>query len=231
MGFTLTFSKGNNKLKATARFFGLHYNQVMSVSIPAGYTCPAANICLTWADRDTGRLSWGENSTVTCFMAKVEGYSPNARRAYWWNWKLLRGCKNTSEMTDLILRSFEKYPKIQYFRIHAGGDFYHRSYFDAWLNVVHERSDITFFGYTKMLPYAEQVFEIGLDNLFINYSYGGLFDNRLPDWMPTSYIVKSPEEAEEMGVPLICVDHSNDAAYSEDFRLIMARQSFALLEH
>lgn len=230
----LSISKGNDKLKATARYLGLTYNAVVSFSIPAGYTCPAASICQTWFNPDTMKMEWGEHAKVTCFMARVEGYAPAARRAYWTNWEMLKQADEQGgvlAMTDLILRSLAAWPKLQVMRIHAGGDYYNRRYFDAWANVVRERQDVTFFGYTKMLPFLIDALKWDLPNWFMNYSYGGTYDKRRPDSVPTSYIVKSVEDADALDVPVICSNHDNDADYSEDYRMILARRSFALIEH
>ena len=76
----LKFSTGNGKLRNRLIF-----------SLPAGYSCPHAGVCKTFADRTTGSITDLPQLTgVTtdyeyrCFAAMSE-VRPNVREARWHN--------------------------------------------------------------------------------------------------------------------------------------------------
>jgi len=107
-------------------------------------------------------------------------------------------------------------------RIHSFGDFFNKRYFQAWLNVAEKLPEITFFGYTKVLPYLNIDRP---DNFSMVYSYGGKLDNKLKN-EPVSYVVKSFLEAEKLGVEVSCQKNPAD-----DYNFVREGRSFALLLH
>ena len=76
--YILKFSTGNAKLGKRLIF-----------SLPAGYTCPNAGYCKTFADRQTGKvmdLPMSSNATgneYRCFAAMSEARSKQCRDARW----------------------------------------------------------------------------------------------------------------------------------------------------
>ena len=216
---TLTFSIGNTKILALAGALGLNSNQVTSFDLPAGHTCPAADMCKSFANRETGKITDGENCKFRCYAASMEARYSASRRSHWRNFDALR--KLTLDgMVDLILSSIPKETKI--IRIHSSGDFFSRKYFQAWVKVAEIRTDIQFFGYTKVLPYVNADKP---ENFRLVYSFGGKMDKKLK-LQPVAYVVKDIAEAISRGLHAACIDNPAD-----DYNLIMNGRTFALCLH
>lgn len=220
----LTFSTGNGKLKHLARHMKLRLNQVAAFDIPAGFTCPKAGICKTFANRETGKLT--RVGHVLCYAAKVEGYAPSARRMRWRNFTELQSAgRNVQKIFELIVKSFPQ--NVFVMRIHSAGDFFCREYFMAWVGVAKQFPNVTFFAYTKVLDYA--LYNHGLPNLFIQYSYGSQDDGRWNELQvkpPTCFIGEKPEQYPN--VPVVC---GSDEKEHEDFFAILRRESFVIPLH
>ncbi len=81
----LTFSTGNDKLQKLA---------ITAFDLPAGYTCPFADICKSFAHKKGGRFKSGkaimQTGDVRCYAASTELRSPAARKMRWRNFDLLR---------------------------------------------------------------------------------------------------------------------------------------------
>ena len=219
---TLKLAIHNHKLNLLARYLGLHYNQVVSVDHPAGYTCAKADICKAYANRHTGCITDMPGSLFRCYAANTEAYSPAARNMRWYNYDLLRG-KSTQEITDIIVSSLSE--KIKVVRIHSSGDFFSEQYFMAWVWVARLYPDITFYGYTKYLDYVRIVSGLNMSNFKLVYSYGGLDDSRLTN-EPTCHVITSVNEGLPLGMNFACVDNPAD-----DYNFIMEGKSFALALH
>ena len=219
----LKFAKGNGKLTDRLIF-----------SIPAGYTCPYAGVCRTYANRDTGKIidhpsSDSKAAEYRCFAAMSE-VRPNVRDARWYNYDLLRESMYTSEQTqdvamgNLILSSLDKQPKKKLIRVHESGDFWTENYLKAWINVANELNDRIFYAYTKSLNSWLHLNELIPKNLYLSASYGGALDALIPAYpkvfFRVAYVVYSEEEAEKRGLE---IDH--------DDSLCLGDKSFALLVH
>lgn len=220
----LKFSKDNSKMHELAHMLGVKKTHVTSFDIPAGFTCPAASLCQTYANKRTGKLTHGAHSKFNCYASKIESAFPSARRAHWYNFEAIRACKNdVTAMRDLILASIPKSAKIV--RIHSSGDFFNTAYFHAWAEVAWARPDLVFFGYTKVLPLLQMPRP---SNMHLVYSHGGNYDIEAAKLqVPTCYVVKDIAEAEAMGIPVAC-------AYStspDDYNYIIADKSFAIVIH
>mgnify|MGYP001302947553 CR=1 FL=1 len=210
---TLKFSKYNSKLNKMAVELGLAKSAVLSLDLPAGYTCPMANLCLTYANKINGKITDGKEQIFRCYAASSESAFTNTRKLRWHNFDLLRKL-DTKSMVELILNSIPKNAKI--IRIHSSGDFFNESYFNAWVEVATLRQDITFFGYTKVLPYVK-AFKPA--NFKLIYSFGGKLDAQLDDSTPVCRVVSySPKSA--------CIESSSD-----DYIKIMRGESFTLNLH
>jgi hypothetical protein len=213
----LTFSESNEKL---------HHPYF---SLPAGYTCPFAEICKTFVRRDrkpfasTGKKI-KDAGDVRCYAASQELVRPAAQDRRWKNFDLLQEFKGDVDgMADLIERSLTYFGKnFGVFRIHESGDFYSQEYFDAWLKVIKGNPDILFYAYTKALEYW--VARIGQipSNFKLNASKGGTHDHLIDKYqLKQAHIVNSPEEAKRLGLP---IDIDDTHAYKQD-------GDFALLLH
>ena len=64
----LKFAKGNAKLGKNTVIFNL----------PAGATCPGALLCLSRANRKTGKLTDGPKNQFRCYAASTENLKLNS---------------------------------------------------------------------------------------------------------------------------------------------------------
>ena len=205
---------GNAKLSA----------DVLTFSLPAGYSCPCAKDCLAKADIDTGRIVDGPDAKFRCYAATAEAFATNVRVSRHDNFKLLVAARTKNRMKELLLESID--PRWRTIRIHASGDFFNQTYFNAWVEAAMERPDTLFYGYTKSLrfwaKYLYQDLNEWPDNLRLTASHGGRDDHLIPRYgFVTSYVVGHPEEAAELGLE---IDHDDSHAMKAD-------KDFALLIH
>ena len=210
----LKFSTGNRKINDLAKDLGLSKREVVAFDIPAGYTCPAASLCKSQANRDSGKITDGENCQFRCYAASTESCFPSVRKLRWHNYTQL---VESSDMVALIEQSLSSTIKV--IRIHSSGDFFSKAYFQAWVKVAELHPEITIFGYTKVLPYVKVQKP---DNFKLVYSHGGIFDNKVTD-EPVSYVVL--QESDAIG-SLPCKDNP-----AGDFYEILKGNSFSLLLH
>jgi hypothetical protein len=205
----LKFSIGNAKLQGITAIFDL----------PAGHSCPFANLCKSSANRITGRITDGPNTQFRCYAATGEARSPQARRVRWHNFELLRKCKSASDMASLIANCL---PETMRIRIHSSGDFFNQDYFDAWLMVARQFPDRIFYAYTKALPFWIKRLGSIPSNFKLVASYGGTHDNLIvAHGLKSCLVVSSEEQARELGLEL---DHDDTHAWK-------GSNSFALLVH
>ena len=226
MGDTLKFSLENAKLDKRLIF-----------NIPAGYTCPRAGVCRTFADKDTGKITdnptgCSDSPNYRCFAAMAEARFPSVRKARWHNQYLIRQVRDTAEDTtksyidiaNLISKSMDAYPHRDLIRIHESGDFWFEFYMKAWMRVARERSEQKFYAYTKCLDTWYQLRNEIPDNFYLTASYGGQLDHMLikyPDvYKRIAYVVYSEEEAEKLGLE---IDHDDSHCFGD--------KPFALLVH
>jgi len=218
----LKYSFHNSKLNELAHYLGVRVNQVVGFDLPAGYTCPAANLCKSFSNRETGKITDSKTMKYRCYAASVEARAPDARRAHWHNFDLLRG-KTESEMGVLIESSLPNGVKVV--RIHASGDFFNKAYFYAWAGVALAHPEITFCAYTKILEYVRYSHEMALPNFRLVYSHGGKHDAEVTN-EPVAFVVNAVADGAKMGVPVACQNHPAD-----DYDFIMRGESFALAIH
>lgn len=222
----LKFSFHNSKLHTLAKWLKLKLAQVVCFDIVAGFSCVKASICKTFADEITGKLT--KVGRVVCFASRGETFAPSVRRLRWGNYRALLECgKDIDKIYNLILSHIPD--KVKIIRIHSSGDFYSFEYFMAWLKVAQTRTDITIFGYTKVLDYAIKVIQDLPVNFFVNYSYGSLDDERFDNldmYVPVAYIEEYP--GQYPGLKRVCATH--ELGY-EDFVCITNRESFCLPIH
>ena len=229
----LQFSIENAKLQNIQDWASMpeYWNRQVRIngfSLPAGYTCPAANLCLSKADRVTGKITDGKHNEFRCFMASIEAYSPQLRALLWKNFDILRETYRMLGMEGLVSVLYDALPDTDIVRIDVDGDFFNQAYFDAWVQVARLRPDVTFYAYTKSLNFWEHALLHGgiPDNLKLTASYGGDYDHMI-DGMVQEYGIKSarvvlnPEEADRLELP---IDH-------DEWHAIAGTQPFALLLH
>jgi hypothetical protein len=205
----LRFGQGNAKLSSAVTTF----------SLPAGHFCPFANECRSKANRQTGRIKDGPNTTFRCYAASEE-MRPSLRRARWHNADALRSCETKEEMAQLILDSLS--PFAGYVRVHVSGDFFSQDYFDAWQECARRRPGTLFYAYTKALPFWVRRKDDIPENFVLTASYGGTHDHLIEQYgLRFAKVVLSEEEAADLGLE---IDH-------DDSHAMKPGSSFALLVH
>lgn len=207
----LKFAKGNAKLTGDTAIF----------SLPAGWTCPAALLCQSRANKDTGKITDGAKCQFRCYAASAENLFPNIRISRWRNFAALQACRGATEMANLIARSMPV-KGIKLCRIHSSGDFFSQTYFDAWVAVAHLKPSVIFYAYTKALPYWIARLSDIPSNLRIVASRGGKHDSLIEQYnLRNVKVVFSEAEALVANLPL---DHDDTHAWKHD-------GNFALLLH
>jgi hypothetical protein len=212
----LKFGKANGKLKKMAKKLGV---KLATFTLPAGYTCPGAKDCLSFANKKTGKVKDGKETIFRCFMASAEARSPQLRNLVWHNLELLKKIlkKGVKACADLINESL---PQCDVLRVHVGGDYFSRDYLLAWVDVAKRNPNTVFYSYSKNLPAF-----VGIDlpkNLSLTASHGGEFDNMIEElnWK-SAIVVYSEEEANFLDLE---IDHDDEHA-------AFGKTDFALLIH
>lgn len=234
----LEFSNGNGKVNETAKNIGIPQARIACFDLPAGYTCPKANLCLAYAHRKTGRLIVSKDCEFECYAAKAERFRHSSRNLHWRNYDKLRVIKdNAAAMTELIMASLPKlakgFYKLYVVRIHSSGDFFNEKYYQAWKNVAAQTPGTLYYGYTKILDY---VLDDKPENFHLIYSYGGKDDSRRDEiaaagtHVPTCYVISDPAQAAEMGLPIACPKNGG-VAETNDIIYIVNQESFCLMVH
>ena len=217
----LKFQVGNAKLVAiqddgTGELIVI---KIHTISLPSGYSCPAADECLSKAHKVTGKITDGVDIKYRCFSATDEARSSNARNARWHNFDLLRR-ESTATMVERIHHSLPKAAQIV--RIHVAGDFFNQKYFDAWRIVASYNPDILFYAYTKSLNYWAKRIDRIPANLNLTASVGGKHDSLIAELnLKYAKVVYHPSEAEKLGLE---IDH-------DDSHAMYGTKPFALLLH
>jgi len=224
----LSISKPNNKIP----FYNLN--------LPAGYTCPFADKCLSKADPETGKIKEGEkgDEEYRCFAASQEAIYKATRQQRHNNFDLLLSKGTADEMADLITKSVQAgVPRNQkMFRIHVSGDFFNMQYLQAWIKAAENMPDIKFYAYTKSIPYWLALKDQIPPNLILTASMGSKYDKQILDNnLKYSVVVFSEDQARDYLLPKywqeklgrergLTIDHDDSMAYEKD-------EPFALLIH
>ena len=220
----LKFGEPNSKLKKMLKKMRLI---LKTFTLPAGWSCPAAQDCLSNADRETGKIQDGPDTEFRCFAASAEATYPSLRNMVWHNFELLKealkldaqaGFENMPHTSDLIHKSLPK--KFDIMRVHVGGDYFSKKYLQAWIEVAKKNPDKIFYSYSKSLHFFKQ-FALP-ENLVLTASRGGKYDDLidLHGWKE-ALVVYSEQEAEEKGLE---IDH-------DDTHAAFGEKNFALLIH
>ena len=206
----LIFTKGNAKLD----------KKILIFNLPAGHSCPQASKCLSKVDPVTGTLKDGKNTIFRCFAASQEVLFPNVRVSRNNNFESLRKCKSAKQMEDLIVGSLPDTASLV--RVHASGDFFNKTYFQAWINVAKAKPNVIFYAYTKSLNFWIEFMGQIPANLKLTASRGGRLDHLIEEHnLKYAQVVFSEKEAEILGLE---IDHDDSHAFTDN-------KPFALLLH
>jgi hypothetical protein len=207
----LKFTSNNRKLKKLSKALG---KKVYAFDIPAGWSCPGADICLSKAKRTTGKIQDGPRTKFRCYAASLEAAFPQARQLRWHNFDLLR---TTSNIVELVENSLPSDTEIV--RIHSSGDFFNLDYFLAWVQVARRNPKITFYGYTKRADFLASQEVPGNFNFFA--SIGGKFDH-LTGSLKTATVVDS---SDGLTIPVFDTDADSE------LHILSGGGDFALMIH
>jgi len=218
----LTFGRGNAKLDALERKMK---RQVWTFSLLSGHTCPYAKDCKSSAVGANGKLKIvdGPDTLFRCFSASQEALFRNVYNSRKANGAIVGvAAKSVAEAAKIIQDNLPK--KAGIIRIHVGGDFQTKAYFQAWLLVAHNRPDVIFYAYTKSLPFWVWAKAEGIipENFVLTASYGGHRDELIEKHnLRFSKVVYSVAEASKLR---LSIDH-------DDSHAAKSGKSFALLLH
>lgn len=169
----LKFSKGNAKLPKSTLIF----------SLPAGHTCPGAKDCQTSvvAVGDTRKIIDGEHQQFRCYAANAEVRLKDTFKLRQHNYGILRPhSMNRDVIVGILLDSMKAtgMKGITKVRVHESGDYFTYSYFAAWMEVATAFPHLTFYSYTKSLPFLVRGKKEGIipPNFIFTASKGGHFD-------------------------------------------------------
>ena len=212
----LKFGEPNAKLKKMAKSLKL---KLKTFTLPAGYTCPGALDCLSFANKETGKITDGKETLFRCFMASAEARSPSLRKMVWNNLRLIEKAlrSGVDTVADLICESM---PKCDIVRVHVGGDYFTREYLKAWIEVAKRNPNVVFYSYSKSLKFVTE--EKFPNNLVLTASRGGKWDWLINEHgLKNAEVVYSEEESEAKGLE---IDH-------DDTHAAFGKGNFALLIH
>jgi hypothetical protein len=176
----------------------------------------------------------GKDAQFDCYAANQEMQYDAVRANRWHNFDLLKAAGKdggAAAQADLIERSIDffvssngEYEKL---RIHESGDFYNNEYFEAWMMVAQRMPEMSFYAYTKSVPYVKYAEEKlkNIPNFAITLSKGGRADDELENVdIKQSEVFQTPEQVLKAG---LLIDLDDTLAMQPGGR----DKTFALLIH
>ena len=230
----LKFSPGHDNAKL-AKLEKRLKKKVYTFSLMSGHTCPYAKDCHSKAVSirngeeteifdiagETFIIKDGPHTQFRCFSASQDVLFPALRQQREYNGQILEVAgRSVMQAANIILESLPINAKVV--RIHVGGDFKTQAYFDAWHYVAQLRPDITFYAYTKSLPFWVKRINDIPNNFHLTASHGGYRDDLIDKYnLRFAKVVFSKAEAKQLG---LTIDH-------DDSHAAKPGPSFALLLH
>jgi len=213
----LKFSRPNAKLIKLQKKLN---KRVYSLDLLSGWSCPFADKCYSKViDLPNGKhkIKDGINTEFRCYSASEEAFYTQVYNYRKRNFDLLR---KSSDKVKLLEDSLPSNAEV--IRIHSSGEMYQQNYFDCWLSIARNHPDITFYTYTKSIPYwIKRLNEIP-ENFSLTASYGGKKDDLIEKYrLRYCKVVFSKYEARKSALP---IDHDDSHAVKRD-------GNFALLLH
>lgn len=178
--------------------------KVYEFNLPAGFSCPQAEVCLVKADRHTGKMKKGPLTEFRCYAAQNERF-PSTRDMRWANFDAIK----KSTKTQIVTLISEAIPRnAERVRIHGSGDFFNQRYFDAWLEICRRHPRVLFWAFTKSISlWAKRIEDIP-ENLIMQASVGGKEDHLIEKYgLKFAKVFPTVEDALESGLPIDVDDH------------------------
>jgi hypothetical protein len=232
----LKFSPANAKTKGLAKVKSLkkflaNNRKIYSFDLLSGHTCPYAKDCHSMAveQKDgTRKIVDGKHTDFRCFSASQEVLFKNVYKLRKNNADEILKIAATLGPIGVAGALSQALPKnAGIIRIHVGGDFKTKSYFEGWLELAKQRPDVLFYAYTKSLPFvvANMATINSLPNFVITASKGGWQDKLIAQHnIRHTIVVDSVKAARQLG---LAIDHDDSHAADPSKK----NQNFALLIH
>lgn len=182
---------------------------VYEFNLPAGWSCPYAKDCKIKVDKITGKFET-IGKVFRCYAASAERF-PGVRKSRWENFDaMIKG-------EPIIL------PKdATHIRIHSSGDFFSQDYFDRWLQVTKDNSNVKFWAFTKSIQFWVNRLDQIPENFTLQASKGSYQDDLIEKYhLKFAEVFSSKEEALKSGLPID----------TDDSHAMTGTQSFALLDN
>ena len=212
----IRYSNANRKLQKLQKRIG---KRVYSFNLPAGHSCPWALDCFSKADKVTGKITDGSAMKFRCYASSLEALYPSVRKMYHNNYEEIKAFKGNADMiSEALLSAMPK--KAEVIRIHTSGDFFHQSYFQAWIKVALARPDVIFYAYTKALAFWITYKNTIPKNFRLTASRGGKADQLIDNHNLPESIVISEAEALTFDYP-IDIDDSHAYNGGQTFGLVI----------
>lgn len=193
----LHFSLGNGKLA----------NDTLIWSLPAGKTCPGANLCLSIAKYDANgdrSVVDGNETEFRCFAASSEAQYDQTFAARQRNLAVIKACLAISRKFALKVMITAIYAVIKdstvKFRIHESGDYFSEEYRELIFEVLRFMPDLKGYSYSKNLPLFLDV-EMP-SNFYLTASHGGRFDHLIDQGLFKRYAKVFMTEADAIAAGL-----------------------------
>jgi len=166
-------SDGNTKLKADG---------IVSFNLIPIVHCPMAGACKSYCYATVGQQAFrsGVLRRARAFLATLQpDFVPR--------------------MIAEVAKAVKKGARAV--RIHDSGDFYSFEYMQAWFSIAAACPDVTFYAYTKMVPFVKVAYAKGLvpANFRLIQSLGGVADRNIDRSLPHSRIFSSLEDLTAAG--------------------------------
>lgn len=102
-----------------------------------------------------------------------------------------------AKLAKTLMSDVSSMRTITHIRLHDSGDFFSRPYYHAWLAVAGRFSDITFYAYTKSIPFLN--WDKHPENFRVTQSLGGRRDYDIDYRKPHAKIFASEHERVDAG--------------------------------
>lgn len=164
----IKLSYNNSKIKALQEYTGL---KSACFDIPAGWTCPGANICKARVNvRQDGSRYLEKFGKFTCYATKSELCYTSVFNLRWANYSASLLPTFVDDMVNLLSSN-----DIRILRLHSAGDFYNPTYFQKWYQIASQVNTMIF-GYSKLSYAVSYTIRFPLPNFALTYSMGGRED-------------------------------------------------------
>jgi hypothetical protein len=148
-----------------------------------------------------GKLWESPKAKYRCYAASSEVVFKSAFESHWRNWETIKKLKTPHDIATAMFAALP--PDCRILRFHSFGDFFSQRYFDGCVELATLLPDVTFYCYTKAIPFWVKRLGQIPPNFFLTASMGGKYDRMAEEnKLRRCWVVFSPEEAERRGLPI-----------------------------